>query len=183
MTSQMNQFMTDEYVLAYHGPLLYEARVSHRQSNHILIHCSLRAHKASAGGVEPQAHFPLSDHAGRKLDRIEHTSGNNRSSLLHPLQRMETNVSDLPAPPISAPTLTHHSRWDEWVPEPRLLKLNEAGFAKRRQLFETQTKKNRPVAMGLPGSPSTGAKGKDKAGKKGEGSRKRARDSGVDNVS
>jgi hypothetical protein len=24
----MNQFMTDEYVLAYHGPLLYEARVS-----------------------------------------------------------------------------------------------------------------------------------------------------------
>jgi len=25
----MNQFMTDEYVLAYHGPLLYEARVSH----------------------------------------------------------------------------------------------------------------------------------------------------------
>ncbi|CAD6572979.1 MAG: Esa1p-associated factor [Tremellales sp. Tagirdzhanova-0007] len=71
--------------------------------------------------------------------------------------------------------------WDEWVPEPRLLKLNEAGFAKRRQLFETQTKKNRPVAMGLPGSPSTGAKGKDKAGKKGEGSRKRARDSGVDN--
>jgi hypothetical protein len=28
MTSQMNLFMTDEYVLAYHGPLLYEARVS-----------------------------------------------------------------------------------------------------------------------------------------------------------
>lgn len=24
----MNQFTTDEYVLAYHGPLLYEARVS-----------------------------------------------------------------------------------------------------------------------------------------------------------
>jgi hypothetical protein len=28
MTAPMNQFMTDEYVLAYHGPLLYEARVS-----------------------------------------------------------------------------------------------------------------------------------------------------------
>lgn len=28
----MNQFTTDEYVLAYHGPLLYEARVS--QSPH-----------------------------------------------------------------------------------------------------------------------------------------------------
>lgn len=25
---QPNQFTTDEYVLAYHGPLLYEARVS-----------------------------------------------------------------------------------------------------------------------------------------------------------
>jgi hypothetical protein len=29
MSEQSNQFMTDEYVLAYHGPLLYEARVSH----------------------------------------------------------------------------------------------------------------------------------------------------------
>ena len=28
MAANMNQFMTDEYVLAYHGPLLYEARVS-----------------------------------------------------------------------------------------------------------------------------------------------------------
>jgi hypothetical protein len=35
-------------------------------------------------------------------------------------------------------------RWDEWVPEMRLLKLNEAGFAKRRALLEAQTKKNRP---------------------------------------
>jgi hypothetical protein len=29
---QPNQFTTDEYVLAYHGPLLYEARVSGRMS-------------------------------------------------------------------------------------------------------------------------------------------------------
>jgi hypothetical protein len=28
MTGLVNQFTTDEYVLAYHGPLLYEARVS-----------------------------------------------------------------------------------------------------------------------------------------------------------
>lgn len=28
MAANMNQFMADEYVLAYHGPLLYEARVS-----------------------------------------------------------------------------------------------------------------------------------------------------------
>jgi len=73
-------------------------------------------------------------------------------------------------------------RWDEWVPEQRLLKLNEAGFAKRRQLMEAQTKKNRPPPIGGGASPAAGSKGKDKAGKKGEGSRKRARDSGVDTV-
>ena len=33
MAQSMNQFMTDEYVLAYHGPLLYEARVSGPISN------------------------------------------------------------------------------------------------------------------------------------------------------
>ena len=38
MTAQMNQFMTDEYVLAYHGPLLYEARV--------------RFHPTSAGTID-----------------------------------------------------------------------------------------------------------------------------------
>lgn len=32
MATNMNQFMTDEYVLAYHGPLLYEARVSYPRS-------------------------------------------------------------------------------------------------------------------------------------------------------
>lgn len=30
---QPNQFTTDEYVLAYHGPLLYEARVSSAETN------------------------------------------------------------------------------------------------------------------------------------------------------
>lgn len=30
---QPNQFTTDEYVLAYHGPLLYEARVSDTTTN------------------------------------------------------------------------------------------------------------------------------------------------------
>lgn len=29
MAGTVPQFMVDEYVLAYHGPLLYEARVSH----------------------------------------------------------------------------------------------------------------------------------------------------------
>lgn len=29
MAGAVPQFMVDEYVLAYHGPLLYEARVSH----------------------------------------------------------------------------------------------------------------------------------------------------------
>jgi hypothetical protein len=38
----MNQFMTDEYVLAYHGPLLYEARVSHPISIIPTSFCSLR---------------------------------------------------------------------------------------------------------------------------------------------
>ena len=71
-------------------------------------------------------------------------------------------------------------RWDEWVPEQRLLKLNEAGFQKRRQLLEQQTKKNRPSSAT---SPAPTGKGKEKGGKKGESSKKRGRESGVDNVS
>jgi hypothetical protein len=72
------------------------------------------------------------------------------------------------------------NRWDEWVPEQRLLKLNEAGFAKRRQLLDSQAKKGRPGATDSP-APS---KGKEKgSSKKGEGSKKRGRDSGVDTVS
>lgn len=63
------------------------------------------------------------------------------------------------------------------------MKLNEAGFAKRRQLLEAQTKKNHPPVAGVAESPVVGFKGKDKVGKKGESSRKRARDSGVDAVS
>lgn len=69
--------------------------------------------------------------------------------------------------------------WDEWVPEQRLHKLNEAGFAKRRQLLEQQSQKTRPGSADSP-APS---KGKDKAAYKKDGSRKRARDSGVDTVS
>jgi mortality factor 4-like protein 1 len=67
------------------------------------------------------------------------------------------------------------------VPEARLLKLNEAGFAKRRQLLEQQTKKNRPAGATSP-TPGS-AKGKEKA-KKGENSKKRPREfSTIDNVS
>lgn len=74
-------------------------------------------------------------------------------------------------------------RWDEWVPEMRLLKLNEAGFAKRRALLEAQTKKNRPVAAAAAEALAPLTKGKDAKGKKGESSRKRARDAGLDTVS
>lgn len=79
--------------------------------------------------------------------------------------------------PLSSASSDVLYRWDEWVPEPRLLKLNEAGFAKRRSLIDQQTRKNRPA--GAPESPALSGKGKEK-GKKGESSRKRARDSGVD---
>lgn len=76
-------------------------------------------------------------------------------------------------------TLTHS--WDEWVPEVRLLKLNESGFAKRRALLEAQTKKNRPSAVT---AVDVAAKGKEaKGAKKGEGSRKRGRDAGLETVS
>ena len=71
-------------------------------------------------------------------------------------------------------------RWDEWVPEARLLKLNEAGFAKRRQLLEQQTKKNRPAGAASPASSSV--KGKEKA-KKAESGKKRTREvSTIENV-
>lgn len=68
------------------------------------------------------------------------------------------------------------------MPEARLLKLNEAGFAKRRALLEAQTKKNRPF-MSVAESPAAAAgKGKDAKGKKGESSRKRGRDAGIETV-
>jgi mortality factor 4-like protein 1 len=59
-------------------------------------------------------------------------------------------------------------RWDEWVPEARIIKLNEQGFIKRRNLLEAQTKKNRPQSSaGTSASPpptgrnsTTRAKGK-----------------------
>ena len=35
-----NQFMTDEYVLAYHGPLIYEARVSCPTTILTIFRCS-----------------------------------------------------------------------------------------------------------------------------------------------
>lgn len=123
----MNQFMADEYVLAYHGPLLYEARIllaeNWTESNTLL------------GTTGP--HY-----------------------FIHYKGWKQT--------------------WDEWVPEARLLKLNEAGFAKRRQLLEQQTKKNRPAGAV---SPPGGVKGKEK-GKKAEGSKKRGREySTIDNES
>jgi mortality factor 4-like protein 1 len=65
----------------------------------------------------------------------------------------------------------------------RLLKLNEAGFAKRRALLEAQSKKNRPVVTTDSPAPSTKGKETKAAGKKAEGSRKRGRDTGLDTVS
>jgi mortality factor 4-like protein 1 len=93
-----------------------------------------------------------------------------------------------------------YTRWDEWVPEGRLLKLNEQGFALRRKLLEAQTKKSRPSAAaasasggagaaggagGSSASPAPGGKGKEKGlTKKGESStRKRTRETGHDTVS
>lgn len=73
------------------------------------------------------------------------------------------------------------------MPEMRLLKLNEAGFAKRRALLEAQTKKNRPQSAlaTASASPAPTPKGKEPktTTKKGEGSRKRGRDTGLDTVS
>lgn len=69
--------------------------------------------------------------------------------------------------------------WDEWVPEARLLKLNEAGFTKRKQLLEQQTKKLRPSAS--TSSPVVKEKGKGKKTSAAE-AKKRARDSGVESV-
>ena len=69
--------------------------------------------------------------------------------------------------------------WDEWVPEQRLLKLNDAGFAKRRQLLEQQTKKNRPAAA----STSSPVPAKKERGVKKEGGKRKARESAIDTVS
>jgi len=70
------------------------------------------------------------------------------------------------------------TRWDEWVPEARLLKLNEAGFNKRKQLADQQTQKSRSIGVGG-ASPAIKEKGK---GKKGGETKKRARDSGIESV-
>jgi len=124
MAAQMNQFMTDEYVLAYHGPLLYEAR--------ILLAENWTEANTLLGTTGP--HY-----------------------FIHYKGWKQT--------------------WDEWVPEQRLLKLNEAGFTKRRQLLDQQNKKTRPGSAESPAP----HKGKEKgSSKKGEASRKRGRDSGVD---
>lgn len=60
--------------------------------------------------------------------------------------------------------------WDEWVPESRLLKLNEAGFAKRRALLDAQAKKGRSTGgsggAGSPGAGKGGLKDKKKDTKK-----------------
>ncbi|KAL7421050.1 Esa1p-associated factor [Cryptotrichosporon argae] len=118
-----NNFTTDEYVLAYHGPLLYEARIllaeNWNESNTLL------------GSTGP--HY-----------------------FIHYKGWKQT--------------------WDEWVPEMRLLKLNEAGFAKRRALLDAQTKKNRPAGAESP----TPAERRQAKLKKAEGSRKRGRDSIAD---
>lgn len=68
------------------------------------------------------------------------------------------------------------------MPEVRLLKLNETGFAKRRALLEAQTKKNRPSAVSVEAATAKGKETKG-PGKKGEGSRKRGRDTGLETVS
>lgn len=123
MPQDGNQFSTDEYVLAYHGPLLYEARIllaeTWTESNTLL------------GTTGP--HY-----------------------FIHYKGWKQT--------------------WDEWVPEQRLLKLNDAGFAKRRQLLEQQTKKNRPAAA----STSSPVPAKKERGVKKEGGKRKARESAID---
>jgi hypothetical protein len=68
-------------------------------------------------------------------------------------------------------------RWDEWVPEARLLKLNEAGISKRKQLADQQTQKSR--SAGTVASPIVKEKGKGRKGGAAE-AKKRARDSGIE---
>lgn len=214
--------MTDEYVLAYHGPLLYEARVSGLKTLSYPIPCFCCCFRDECGGEESlmltKTFFAASvtDFTLWELDGEQYFVGICWSPLLYPLQRLETDVSrsapnpaflnmrlqadhhttcslryNLPISPnhklhMNALNFQPNYSWDEWVPEQRLLKLNEAGFAKRRQLLEAQTKKNRPSAptAGSSTSPVPPAKGEKPArGKKGEGSRKRARDSAADTVS
>jgi hypothetical protein len=194
----MNQFMTDEYVLAYHGPLLYEARVC-LFIIFIPLLWSLWPNLRECGRGEVRWRIDLT---GRELDWAEYVIGHSRTTLLHPLQGVETDVcvsspsSSTSPPPSPAPFPPPHSpsfspllgirqegveltdSWDEWVPEARLLKLNEAGFNKRKQLADQQTQKSRSIGVGG-ASPAIKEKGK---GKKGGETKKRARDSGIESV-
>ncbi|ODN97265.1 mortality factor 4-like protein 1 [Cryptococcus wingfieldii CBS 7118] len=106
MAGAVPQFMVDEYVLAYHGPLLYEARV--------LLAESWDESNTLSGQVGP--HY-----------------------FIHYKGWKQT--------------------WDEWVPESRLLKLNEAGFAKRRALLEAQAKKGRSSISSAAGTAGGGGSG------------------------
>jgi hypothetical protein len=52
MATPMNQFMADEYVLAYHGPLLYEARVSTCPTLPDHLRCFVQSLKPIRAGCE-----------------------------------------------------------------------------------------------------------------------------------
>jgi len=99
MTAPMNQFMTDEYVLAYHGPLLYEARVS-LSVIFIPLLGSLQPSLREYGCGEGCWRIDLT---GRELDWAEYIIGNGWTTLLHPLQGVETDVRVSSSPFYSSP--------------------------------------------------------------------------------
>ncbi|KAH9817823.1 MRG-domain-containing protein [Melampsora americana] len=70
--------------------------------------------------------------------------------------------------------------WDEWVPEDRLLKLNEENLRKQKELNEARRLKDLPEKSNVKDKGSTGSGGLDK-GKKPEGrGTKRSREIGIE---
>jgi hypothetical protein len=117
---QPNQFTTDEYVLAYHGPLLYEARVSVipkrapescatftrvpsvtcLSGNHadfffssLVAFIYHRSHCCAATFSLTRPSFLRTDPPGRELERDQHPPRFYWTALLYSLQRMEADVS------------------------------------------------------------------------------------------
>lgn len=71
--------------------------------------------------------------------------------------------------------------WDEWVPEDRLMKLNEETLQRQRQLNEAQRAKNAAESAALREKAAEGKAGAGDKGKRAEGrGTKRGRDSGVE---
>jgi mortality factor 4-like protein 1 len=77
-----------------------------------------------------------------------------------------------------------HSRWDEWVPEERVLKFNEENIARQKQLNEVQRAKDRAEREALAERERQLKNAKRAAGASDTGGRptKRGRDSMAEQV-